>query len=409
MMESSAAVSADVVKNQIQRVLVTGASGFIASHVVQQLLQAGYYVRGTVRSLSNETKVKHLKNMCVHSKYPLELVEADLTNQESWIRAVKDCHYVQHIASPFPVNNPKDENEVIVPAVDGTKNVLRACEKSSTVKRVVLTSSTAAVADFSRESEKAACETDWPDVDALDPYSKSKMLAERAAWSYLEELKTKGSPTFELAVINPGYVMGPILSGSSCTSMEVMKRLMCRDPPLIPKMNFSVVDVRDVAACHIIAMTHPEASGQRFIVTAGNMWMTDMSKALNEEFRDQGYHPSQMRVPHFLFSIFAKFDAGASRIAPYWGKKVVFDNSKMKTILKIEPHPMKQTIIDMAYSMIEGGFLKKNPRYKGQNVSTTCTTADAEDDRSTGEKSSPNCVSASTTDKSLESCNNELA
>ncbi|XP_022084150.1 NADPH-dependent methylglyoxal reductase GRE2-like isoform X3 [Acanthaster planci] len=359
-----------------ERVLVTGASGFVASHVVQQLLQTEYNVRGTVRSLSNETKVKHLKSMCGNSRSPLELVEADLMNQESWISAVKDCRYVLHIASPFPVSSPKDESELIIPAVDGTKNVLEACAKTPTVKRVVLTSSVVAVADFSKVSEKAACESDWPDVDVLDPYSKSKMLAEKAAWSFVEELKSRGDPTFELAVINPGYVMGPVISGTSCTSMEVVKRLMCRDPPLIPKMNFSVADVRDVAASHIAAMTHPEAPGQRFIVTSGNIWMSDMSQVLNEEFHDQGYRPAQMKVPHFFFKMFAKFDSTANRIAPMWGKETVFDNSKMKNILKIEPHPLKQTIVDMAYSMIDGGFLKKSPRYKGQSATAVSTDAD---------------------------------
>ncbi|XP_071798880.1 uncharacterized protein [Asterias amurensis] len=312
----------------MERVLVTGASGYIASHVVLQLLQSGHKVKGTVRSLHNESKVKHLKNLCIDSTYPLELVEADLTNEQSWISAVKDCDAVLHLASPFPTENPKDESVLIIPAVEGTQNVLKACALSSTVKRVVLTSSVASICDFSKDFEGDANESNWPDVDSLDPYSKSKMLAEKEAWNFMDKMETRGEKTFDLVVINPGFVLGPVLSGSSCTSMEVIKRLMCRDPPLIPKMNFSVVDVRDVASAHIAAMKLPEANG-RYITTAGNMSMKEMSAALREEFKEQGYHPPGTGVPHFLFKLVALFDTGAKRIAPFRGKKIVFNNSKL--------------------------------------------------------------------------------
>nr|KAG5693546.1 hypothetical protein BaRGS_019872 [Batillaria attramentaria] len=184
------------------KVLVTGASGYIASHVVKLLQEAGHQVRGTVRSVKNTDKVKHLYNLCPSAAHKLELVEADLMDAESWSPAVKDMTYVIHVASPVPFTHPKNEDELIKPAVEGTLNVLRACAKVPSVKRVVLTSSCAAVGSDNRGPDAPLlCEKDWTDIAKADAYGKSKILAERAAWDFVEKLA--GAEKFELAVINP--------------------------------------------------------------------------------------------------------------------------------------------------------------------------------------------------------------
>lgn len=192
--------------NQSDLVLVTGASGYLAIHIVKQLLALGYRVRGTVRSLKDEKKTAALKDLDKDSK--LELVEADLLNESSWIDAVKDCTYVLHTASPFPAERPKDENVLITPAVNGTLFVFRACvQEGSVVKRVVLTSSVAAVAPEVFEDGRKYNEDDWPNPNILSPYPKSKSMAEKAAWDFCEERKKAGQGCFELAVINPGFIL----------------------------------------------------------------------------------------------------------------------------------------------------------------------------------------------------------
>ena len=189
-------------------ILVTGASGYIASHIVKKLLEKSFRVRGTVRSLKDEKKVAPLRKLVPNPKHELELVEADLLKEETWINAVKGCTYVLHTASPFPNSSPKDENELINPAVNGTLYVLRACVQDGVkIKRVVLTSSIAAIAGANFEQNRTYTEKDWPKVEALDPYSKSKTMAEKSAWDFLEQRKKNNLPCFELAVINPGYVM----------------------------------------------------------------------------------------------------------------------------------------------------------------------------------------------------------
>ncbi|KAL8595902.1 hypothetical protein ACOMHN_018214 [Nucella lapillus] len=344
-------------------VLVTGASGYIATHVIKQLQEAGYPVRGTVRSLSEEAKVKHLHDLCPEAAHKLELVEADLTKPDSWEEAVKGVSYVIHVASPFPASQPKDENEVIQPAVEGTQSVLKACGAAKTVKRVVLTSSCVAVNWSNTPTDKVHTEEDWSDTEALDAYAKSKTLAEKAAWDFIKELPDEDK--IELAVINPAYVMGPVLHGSQCTSMEIIKRLLERSMPACPKLNFAVVDVRDVAAAHIKAMTLPDAAGQRHLVVNTNMWMKEIAQVLAKEFKPRGYNVPTMNCPYFALWMSSLFDKTIKMILPQVNKVHRFDNKRMKEVLGIEPTEAKDTVIDMAYSLIDSGFIKKSKKYKG--------------------------------------------
>src|SRR6266404_1605076 len=211
-------------------VLVTGATGYIAGHCIRELLEHGYRVRGTVRSLADPTKTEHLRRIAAQLGGSLELVEADLTADRGWRDAATGCTYVQHVASPFPAEVPKDEMDLIRPAVDGAKRVLQASADSGTVKRVVMTSSVAAVAFGHKDGNGAVrTEADWSIAENCDAYPKSKTLAERAAWDFVAALPTE--QRFELAVINPGFVLGPLLNADQGTSGEPGDRLRARRCP----------------------------------------------------------------------------------------------------------------------------------------------------------------------------------
>lgn len=345
------------------RVLVTGAGGFIATHIIKQLQEEGYQVRGTLRSLEDKTKVERLQNLCPEAEYKLELVEADLTKPESWEPAVKDMTYVIHVASPFPYQAPKDEAELITPAVEGTQAILKACVQAKSVKKVVLTSSSVAVCYGQSEPDKTYTEEDWMEAEKLDGYGKSKLMAEKAAWDYVKELPDEDK--IELAVVNPGYVMGPVLSGAQCTSTEVVKRLLERNMSLVPKLNFYVVDVRDVANAHIKAMTSQEASGKRHLLVTDNMWMKEIAVILAAEFKSQGYNVPTTNCPNAMLNIMGMFNKSIKMIIPQCNKVIKFDNTRMKETLGITPRDLKETIIDMAYSLIEAGLVKKSKKFKG--------------------------------------------
>ncbi|KAI0228540.1 putative anthocyanidin reductase, partial [Lamellibrachia satsuma] len=344
-------------------VLVTGASGFIATHIVRQLLQAGYRVRGTVRSLSNESKVVPLQKLYPQAKHPLELVQADLLDPACWSPAVDGCTYVLHTASPFPASNPSDENELIKPAVDGTLNVLNACNAANCVKRVVLTSSVAAIfGGFEAESDNAFTEADWPDVNIISPYAKSKTLAEKAAWDFIEGLS---GDHFELAVVNPTYVVGPVLCGGTPTSMEVAKRLMEHSMPMLPKLFFPSVDVRDVATAHIKAMTVAEAAGNRHILHAEGLCLSRIAQILSDKFKSQGYNIPLHTAPYALVWLLSWFDKTIQMILPAIGKESKVDNTRMREVLGVEPRNIEDGYIDMVYSLIENGMIKKTSGYQG--------------------------------------------
>ena len=356
-------------------VLVTGASGYIATHLVKQLLQEGYRVRGTVRSLKDETKTKSLFDLADSStKANLELVEADLMDADCWPKVVEGCDYVMHTASPFPAENPSDEDKLIQPAVNGTVSVLQACGPG--VKRVVLTSSVAAISAGHQNPPNgtAFTEEDWTLTDKVSMvYEKSKTLAERAAWDYMENRSE--TQTFDLAVVNPSLVLGPTLCGGTATStsLEIAKRIMMKEMPLLPRLSFSVVDVRDVATTHIRAMKIPEAGNHRHILSGHNLWLKEMALMIESEFKPLGYSIPTSYAPYGLLWILGRFDASVKMILPAVGHEEKFENKRMVDILGVTPRPISETIIDMCYSLVETGKVKKTQKYvsaqtKGTNL-----------------------------------------
>jgi nucleoside-diphosphate-sugar epimerase len=338
--------------NKDTLVLVTGASGFVAGHCIKALLEDGYKVRGTVRSLSNRAKVEHLSTMAPG----VELVEADLTSDDGWDSAVAGATYVLHVASPFPAIEPDHEDELIRPAVDGTLRVLKAAANAGTVKRVVLTSSVAAVAyGHGDTGGRVMTEEDWSVVDNCAAYQKSKTLAERAAWDFVESLPD--DKKIELSVINPGFVAGPLLSKADGTSAEVVKRLLNRDMPACPQLGFAMVDVRDIAKAQVAAMTTPAAAGSRYICAGEHIWMRDMAKILAKEFGPRGYKVPTGHLPYPILWLASRFDKTLRSTLVFIGRRETVSADKARTELGWSQRPYEETLIDMGNSAIELGLV----------------------------------------------------
>lgn len=315
-----------------EQVLVTGASGFIAGHCVSELAGHGYTVRGTVR---DPARAAHLGDTA-------ELVTADLESDDGWAEAVAGCAYVLHVASPFPLTDPASENDLIRPAVQGTLRVLRASADSGTVKRVVLTSSIAAIAGDG-PGGRMLTEDDWTDPAAShDPYQRSKTLAERAAWEF-----ARADGRLELAVINPGLVLGPLQHAVTSTSLEPVRRLLARSVPGIPRLGWAVVDVRDVAVAHRLAMELPRAAGQRYICAGPHVWMRDMARLLAPRYRI----PTRP-VPYWLLWTIARFDADIRSVLRSVGRQETVSAGKAMRELDWTMRPLRETILDTAASLI---------------------------------------------------------
>lgn len=345
-------------------VLVTGASGFIAIHVVRALLKQGFRVRGTVRDAKNDRKTEPLRACCPEARHPVELVEADLLDDAGWAEAVSGCQFVAHVASPFPNVDPKNADDVIRPAVEGTRRVLKFASEAGTVKRVVVTSSLLAVhGEVDTPAEREYDEDDWTDVEfkGVDAYTKSKVLAEKAAWEFVDTLPA--DKRFELATINPGLVFGPPLHGTYGTSLEVIKRLLDKSTPLVPRVNVFVCDVRDVAKAHVQALIVPEAAGKRHIIYSGNAWLKDIAMILREELSGQGYCITSLTAPDIGVWLAGCVDKSAKMLYPRVGKVYSFSNRRMREVLGVEPRPIRDTVLDTAHGLIQAGAIQETSKY----------------------------------------------
>jgi nucleoside-diphosphate-sugar epimerase len=338
-------------------VLVTGGSGFIGSHIIIQLLAAGHQVRATLRSLKRESDVRAmLKEGGVEPGDRLSFVAADLDNDAGWPEAVAGCDYTLHVASPFPSNVPKHEDELITPAREGTLRALRA-SRDAGVRRVVLTSSFAAIGYGHKPQEKPLDETNWTDPDGKDllPYVKSKTLAERAAWNFIA---TEGGG-LELSVINPVAVFGPVLGPDYATSILLLKRLMDGAMPGCPRLHFGVVDVRDVADLHIRAMTNPAATGERFLAVAGDfMSVREIAKVLKRRVGAMAKRVPTLPLPDWLVRLAALRDPAVRQILPELGKKKNATNEKARRMLGWAPRSNEEAIVATAKSLARFGLLK---------------------------------------------------
>jgi nucleoside-diphosphate-sugar epimerase len=342
-------------------ILVTGGSGFIGSHTILQLLAAGHQVRTTIRNLKREGDVRAmLKEGGAQAGDRLSFLAADLTNDAGWPEAVAGCEYVLHVASPLPERVPKDENELIVPAREGTLRVLRA-SRDAGVKRVVLTSSFAAVGYGHKQRNEPFTEQDWTDPNCGDvlPYTKSKTLAEHAAWNFMA---AEGG-NLELSVINPVGVFGPVLGPDYSASILIVQRMMDGAMPGAPRLYFGVVDVRDVADLHIRAMTHPAAKGERFLAVAGDfMSMQEIAKVLKNRIGAAARRVPIRQVPNWMVRLVAIKDPAAKQILPELGKKKNATNEKARRILGWTPRSNEEAIVATAESLVRLGLLKDSSK-----------------------------------------------
>jgi nucleoside-diphosphate-sugar epimerase len=338
-------------------VLVTGGSGFIATHCMLQLLAAGYRVRTTVRSLAREAEVRATLNAAgADAGDRLAFFAADLMADAGWAEAAVGCDFVLHVASPFPVNVPRHEDELIVPAREGALRVLRAA-RGAGVKRVVQTSSFAAIGYGHPEVVRPFTEHDWtaPEGGGVTAYAKSKTLAERAAWDFM----AREGGDMELAVINPVGVFGPALGADFSTSIEIIKRMMDGALPALPRITFGVVDVRDVADLHLRAMTDPAAAGERFLAVAGEfVSMRDIGLILKSRMGSAGRRVPTRELPDWLLRIVALFDPSVGQIVPELGKRKTATNEKARRVLGWSPRSAEDAIVATAESLVRLGLLK---------------------------------------------------
>jgi nucleoside-diphosphate-sugar epimerase len=316
-------------ESAMSKVLVTGGSGFIGGHCILQLLAAGDEVRATVRSAAREADVRAL--LKVGGAEPgdrLSFVAADLARDQNWPQAVAGCDYVLHVASPFPANVPRNADDLIAPAREGTLRVLRAARDAG-VKRVVLTSSFAAIGYGSKQRTAPFDETVWtdPERDDVFPYQKSKTLAERAAWDFL----AREGGGLELSVINPVMVLGPVLGRDISPSILLVQRLMDGAVPGCPRLYFGVVDVRDVADLHLRAMTAPAARSERFLAVSGDfLSIAEIAKVLKTRLGDAARRVPTRRAPDLLVRLAAMFDPPARQFLPELGKRKNATGAKAK-------------------------------------------------------------------------------
>jgi len=333
----------------MKTVLVTGGSGFLGGWCLVELLRGDYLVRTTVRDLGREAEVRARVESRVDPGDRLSVFAADLRSDDGWEQAVQGCDYVLHVASPFPLTQPKDPDELIVPAREGTLRVLKAALDAG-VGRVVVTSSVAAVRGSVDHSSTPLTETTWTDPDgpAVTPYTRSKTIAERAAWDFVEE---RGE-TEKLAVVNPGAILGPVLGDDRSPSLELVNRLL-KGMPGAPRIGFSIVDVRDVVDLEIRAMTVPEAGGERFIAVARFQWMSEVAAVLRERLGPAAAKVPKRAVPNLVVRAMGLFDPAVRSIAGQLGQKVELSSAKAESVLGWKPRPLDETIVECAQSLVD--------------------------------------------------------
>lgn len=335
-------------------ILITGISGFIAKHCALELLRHGYRVRGTVRNLKKAQEVK--ATLSKHGDISqLELVEADLLSDAGWTAAMQGVYGVLHLASPFILNEPKDPDELIRPAVDGTLRVIHAAAAAN-VQRFVQTSSVAAILyGHPKERSTAFTEEDWTQLEGpgVTSYTRSKTLSERAAREFMEQKK----PAMHYSSINPGLVLGPLLDRDMGGSAEVIQMFLRGKYPGCPKLSFAVVDVRDVAKMHRLALETTAASGGRYMAASGAAWFIDMMRPIKARLGTQARKVPTFELPNFMVRLVALFDPAARTILPDLGEAIQLDNSRTRKALGIDFIGVEESAPAMAQSLVDFGLV----------------------------------------------------
>lgn len=333
-----------------KQVLVTGGSGYIAGFVIRALVAKGWRVHTTVRSLAREGEVRRWLGVPAES---VRLFEADLLSDAGWAEAMAGCSHVAHVASPFPAGAPKDE-ELIVPARDGALRALRFAKEVG-VERFVLTSSVAAIAYGHGNETRPYTEADWTNVDApkVGAYIKSKTIAERAARDWV----AAHGGGMEFCSVNPSAVLGPLLSDDFSTSIQFVQRLLDGSVPGTPRLGFAVVDVRDLADLHVLALETPGIDGERFIAAGRFFWMREVADLLRARLGPRARKVPRRSLPDVLVRLIALFDPTIRQVVPELGRLRAVSPEHTAAVLGWRTRDEAETILDTARDLFARGIV----------------------------------------------------
>jgi dihydroflavonol-4-reductase len=334
-----------------QTIFVTGATGYVAKHLIYQLLEKGYTVRGSVRSLDSEAVLRTdliaagVPEQTVAKK--LSCVALDLGHDLGWDTALTGVDALMHTASPFPLDAPRDEETLIRPAVDGTLRALKAAQNAG-VNRVILTSSTAAIIRYPQKPGGAAFdETDWADTKTSAAYPKSKTLAERAAWDFV----ATDTPEIALTTINPGLVLGQPIGQRYGASLAVVERALSGKDPMVPNVGLPCVDVRDVAASHIAALERSESVGERFACCGGYLEFSELTAILKAQYPNRKI--ATRVAPNLMMRILALFDPTIRGIVPSLGQRAEVSGAKAQAQLGIQFRDVSESLLETAAFLLK--------------------------------------------------------
>ena len=325
----------------MKKVLLTGISGYIAMHCAKELLKRDYHINATVRNLDKVEDIKNALSALSLDVDKIQFFQADLLSDDNWEDAMADCEYVMHVASPYPLNQPKDENVLIKPAVEGTERVVSLAIKNN-VKKIVLTSSVAAIS--SGHTKKNYSEEDWSLVDKPIPtYPKSKALAEKKAW----DLINKSNKKTKLTVINPAGVIGPSLTSEVSSTQLIISGLVNGKIPINLPIHIGYVDVRDVALAHVKALESTKSDGERIILSNTELWTKDVSKIL----RENGYNAPRFSASVGVAKFLSNFIPILKPSRRFFGKAMTKNSTKAEDILGIKYIDISKSIIDEVESL----------------------------------------------------------
>lgn len=335
-------------------VLVTGITGYIASHVATKLIAKGYRVRGTVRSKAKGRRVLDAMAVTGVDVSSIDLVEANLSADEGWRDAVKDCRYIQHLASPFPMESPSDREALVPEARAGAQRVLEN-GFSAGAERIVLTSSMVAMMmQPGRGKEKTYTEDDWSDPDwaPIAAYGVSKTRAELSAWAYAEAQGFKD----RLTTVNPGLVFGPDPYDNGGASLQIVRDMMNGEFPAVPKVAYPIVDVRDCAAIHVGAMTAPDAAGRRLMAAGETLSFAQIADTLRTEYPKAKLPRGE--APNFALRLMSLFDDRIKTILPDLGHSPTADSAYVTSLTGVVPRPATESLMASARDLIANGAVE---------------------------------------------------